>query len=508
MLVKNILAETAARMVTIILGLVAVPITISHLGLAGFGAWESVLAVASLGAVVFAPIASCVLWLVATTPADVRLMAARSTGVQAVALCGVVSALLAVSVFVFGDRLVVWLKLPAASSGSVFMGTHVLALACLAHGLLGASDCIGYALGGLGRLRHATFVRTGALALNYFVSIILLGRGFGLLAPLIGLFFMGIVGIAVNAFMLFRGEVAGWSRGRSIFSVETMKYASTLFVGCFAGIGKDSADRIISSGLASPAFTATLGLASRLTVLLGEFNRYAYTPLIPAVATARSLGDVNKVSNLFARFMAVNAFASGLLTTVLVANSEFLLNLWTGVVPEGAHRLTVTVAAGVVMQLMLTGPATAVMRGLGRVREEATYVLLSLVINVCLTLVLVPLLDAYGKVLSTSIAVALSSLVYVVLVTRSGALPPTPFFHSMALYLIAFTIGYIGYEARMGWSREIAGTSLWLVSFLSITIPAIIYATLSLLMSSSLRKYLVSTVLEVLIVVKGVIHSR
>jgi O-antigen/teichoic acid export membrane protein len=474
-------------MVTVLAGFLFVPVSVAYLGVEGFGAWESVTAVSNLGVILFAPAASSVLWLVASNPPEARLRTARSTALQAMAYCLFSALMFSGGVLVLGDDLARWLQLPSASMATTEGKARILGFACLAQGLIGASDCAGYALGGLGRLRHATLVRTGGLMLNYGVSLFLLARGHGLTSLLYGLLTMGGFGLFLNCLLLFRGPCDDRTTTGSLFSPRTIRYGATLLLGFFAGIGKDSADRIISSGLASPVFTATLGLSNRLSIILGEVNRYAYTPLIPAVAAASSEGNIERVHMLFERCMAYNAFAAGLMTTVLISNSELLLRSWTGVLPERSHLVTVTVAAGVVMQLMLTGPATAVLRGLGKVRQETTYVGLGLGLNIALSLVLIPMLQAYGKILATSLAVGISSLVFVGLVYRSQVLPPLPFLRAFLLYSLSLSLGFGAHWLRAHYDVEIPAKLLTPSGITSLVLPGVVFALVSLITLPSLR---------------------
>lgn len=477
-------------MATVLAGFLFVPVSVAYLGVEGFGAWESVTAVSNLGMILFAPAASSVLWLVASNPAEARLRTARSVALQAMGYCGLAALLFSGAVLLLGEDLARWLQLPGKSTQATVGKGHLLGMACLAQGLLGASDCAGYALGGLGRLRHATLVRTCGLMLNYGVALVLLSRGVGLTSLLLGLVSMGGFSLAVNCLLLFRGPAIGGAATESLFSPKTLRYGATLLLGVFAGVGKDSADRIISSGLASPVFTATLGLSNRLSIILGEVNRYAYTPLIPAVAAAASEANVGRVQMLFERCMAYNAFAAGLMTTILISNSELLLRSWTGVLPERAHAVTVTVAAGVVMQLMMTGPATAVLRGLGKVRQETTYVALGLGLNVVLSLILIPMLQAYGKILATSLALAASSLVFVGLVHRARLLPTRPFLYAFLLYILSLSLGFGMHWLRGRLDIPSPNRLLTFSGIANVCVPAVLFTVIALAALPTLREQL------------------
>jgi O-antigen/teichoic acid export membrane protein len=178
------------------------------------------------------------------------------------------------------------------------------------------------------------------------------------------------------------------------------------------------------------------------------------------------------------------------MTTILISNSELLLRSWTGVLPERAHAVTVTVAAGVVMQLMMTGPATAVLRGLGKVRQETTYVALGLGLNVVLSLILIPMLQAYGKILATSLALAASSLVFVGLVHRARLLPTRPFLYAFLLYILSLSLGF-----GMHWLRgrlDIPSPTRLLTfsGIANVCVPAVLFTVIALAALPTLREQL------------------
>ena len=110
----------------------------------------------------------------------------------------------------------------------------------------------------------------------------------------------------------------------------------------------------------------------------------------------------------------------------MIGLSDPLILLWIGApVPEAPTILRI-LAAGSLVAVAITGPGTAICKGIGRPDIELRYVVVSLLVNVVLTAGLVLTIGPIGTVAASSASWALGALYFAVLVHRALKLPRAP----------------------------------------------------------------------------------
>ncbi len=446
MLLRNIAFEMISRVVVLAAAFAFIPFVIGRLGLSTYGFWEFVTAIATFGNLLYATLAGTILWKVAGSPVHARGATAWRLGWVGATVSLASAVVVGALVWLGRGTLSAWVTRKFGDAGLTSGPMPAIALAIVLQGMAGTGDCLGAGLSGLGLARYQSMVRVSCVLLNYVVSMVSLAAGWGVESLLFGMGAMSVVQLCANGFLLAkvtRGADAVTPDRARLSGRPTMRYAGGLALGQFAAIVKDNGDRFLCTLLASPDFTALLGVANRLNVLIGEINRYTFTPLIPAVGHARAAGDHARVEAVFERALVLNAVATGMLGCAVVGNGRFILGFWIGLSTPLALKILSIVTFGTIAQLMLTGPATAVCRGIGKPRYETIYVVAAMILNLAASPLFIWWGGGIGKVIATAGALCASSLLFVWLVTRSGTLSSRPFKPCVGLALGALVVGNV-----------------------------------------------------------------
>jgi O-antigen/teichoic acid export membrane protein len=209
--------------------------------------------------------------------------------------------------------------------------------------------------------------------------------------------------------------------GRDDWSMA--RYSGLAGVGSVAAALRDQTDKVILAALASPAWVAYYGMAARLCSLALEIIGFFYLPIMTAAGALKAMGDWEAVRSLYARMMAVVSILTGLVVIVVAGLADRLIVLWIGhPIPEVTTLLWLLIA-GAASAAMLTGPGTAICRGVGRVEIETAYLAFNLVLNVVLTVSLVLLIGPIGTAVATGLTWALASILFLFVLHRALDLP-------------------------------------------------------------------------------------
>jgi hypothetical protein len=118
-----------------------------------------------------------------------------------------------------------------------------------------------------------------------------------------------------------------------------------------------------------------------------------------------------------------------------------LITLWVGrSVPEAALILRI-LSAGILVAIMITGPGTAIGKGIGRPAIETQYVIIGLVLNVILTVSLSMTVGPLGTVIASSVSWSIGALYFAFLLHRKLSLPRVPMRNAAA------TLAGVGFAA-------------------------------------------------------------
>jgi len=421
-LVQNSGLIAAARILTAATSLAAVPVVIGKLGVAGFGSWEALFAAASLLGIFQGALSGTLLWRLSEAFGRGRRDEAAQWVRFGMAITLLLFLTLVPAAWAGSPGIVSLLNIPEPfTSVSVWIFPRLVAITVLG----GVADALEAVVSGHQRAGVVSLSWALALIVNYGLVVIGILAGWGLVSCLIGVG-GGLVVRSLAAFYFARGALGRLSLlpGRPPGPQRaTMRYSALLLVGYVSGSLKDQADRLILATLASPTWTGYYGIASRLAGLVLEFSRFFYNPLLAATAALNAQHNWPAVRRMYDAAMTVVPLATGCVVVAVAGLYDRLLVLWLGRYLPDVPVLLLLLLTGNAFGTMLTGPGTALSRGIGKVWIETAYVVINLMTNLILTLVLVLSIGPVGTVMASGASWALSSIVFAFMLHRAIDLP-------------------------------------------------------------------------------------
>lgn len=244
--------------------------------------------------------------------------------------------------------------------------------------------CVFQVLAGLQRMDLQHKMTILASALDFVVALFLLLGGHGLLA-LAGGHFCGQVVATGVAWILCRRLCPGlrispfrasrWGLRQVVSLGGRFQLLSFLNTGIQEGL------KMLISGLCGVSVLAVFELASKLLNLGRSMSGSLIAPLMPAFANLHSGGDIDRWRSLYVQSSKIVALAAVVSLVGLVVLADRLIVVWTGNEYPLATWTIRALATAHFLSLM-TGVATAGLRGRGTIRLELTYAIISSTITV------------------------------------------------------------------------------------------------------------------------------
>ena len=416
---KNVLVEGACRVATSLLALILVPVIIRHVGVAGYGTWAILLTVAQVLMLFQSAINGTLLWSLSKSFND-----ENKSEIKRLVGIGLTTNIIHIGIvlivfFVLRSLLISFFKVPMEFAGIMIW----VMLGSLLGGLIELTNAV---VSGAQKMALSSSLRTLATFLQQIVSLLLLFKGYGLISLVIGFFCNQILCLVGGRWLVHR--VAPhlkirlcWPNAREIHQLRG--YGASLVVGSISATLRAQLDRLVLAGAASLVWVGYYEIATRLCSLIFEFNRYFFMPLIPASAALQAQGKKLEINRLFTQFMTITGFATGIATVIIGGIHDRILLAWLGSVPAGAVLILYILLVSGFIQLILTGPGSAICRGIGKANVETQYLTVSLIINLILTLVLVKTMGFLGTVIASAIATLISSVYFCFFLHKSTSLP-------------------------------------------------------------------------------------
>jgi O-antigen/teichoic acid export membrane protein len=454
----------ATRIVTAALSLTAIPVVVARLGLASFGTWEALLACASLVLIVQTAVSGTLVWRISDAYGQHDAATIhRMTGLGVTASLGV---------FVVLWPVMWWLREPVVRFLGVSAESHALAaqifpIASAFVLIAGLSQTLEAVVSGCQRAGLVNVVAAVAQILNYSVVIVAVVLGAGLWGLVAG-HAAGSVARLVGAWIAARaafGAVSLKPRLPGRIRLSRARYPGLLMVGSIAAALREQTDKVILAALGSTSWVAYYGIAARLANLVTEVISFVYVPILTAAGALNGMGDWDGVRMLYRRLMATVSIATGLIVVVVAGLADSLVILWFGQQMPEVRLLLWILLTGGATAVMLTGPGTAICRGVGRVAIETTYLTFNLVLNVVLTVVLVLAIGPIGTAVATGSTWAVSSILFLFVMHRNLDLPAVASRRAVATAMLAAVLALTVSAASraVGLPEGRAGAFLYLV---------------------------------------------
>jgi O-antigen/teichoic acid export membrane protein len=431
----NSLGIFASRVATTLVAFICIPIVVGKLGIAGFGTWESIVAVSILCNIFQATISGTVLWLASNAYGAGDLESIRKHARMAVGTALILAGLLTPLAWAGRHFLIGLFKVPAEfAAAAAWIFPCVVGLM-----LLGTvNEIVVSLIAGYQRAGLAVIIQAGSVIVNNIVVIIGLALGAGFWSLLAGY----ATQFLVSGFALFLaarkiiGPINLLPRlpSRDLL-VKVAPYAGFLLLGSFSLAFRDQADKVILSSVASPVWTGYYGIAARLAGLVAITCTFFYVPTIAASGALFASDDGPGLHRIYDDVIIATSFLVGLVVVLVAGLHDRLVVLWLGKSMPEVGGILYLLLIGNTIAIILTGTGTSVCKGMGIVRIEMVYIIVGLGLNVLFKAVLVPLIGAVGTVVSSSASWALSSVVFVIILHRQTRLPASSTFKAVKTLL-------------------------------------------------------------------------
>jgi O-antigen/teichoic acid export membrane protein len=284
-------------------------------------------------------------------------------------------------------------------------------------------------------------VLTLAGFLNAAVMLTGLFLGFGLWSLLAGYAVAALVTGAGN--FLRASRLYGWFKVLPIVpsraDIRAMRrYFGFVSIGSFSVLLRGETDKLVLAGFASPAWVGVYAIASRMSSLVMESSNFFYYPTIAASGAMNGRGDWSGIRHLYKTMSAVFPVAAGLVSVLVLSLYDRLSVAWLGRSVSGLATLLFLVIAGNTIAVVLTGSGTSILKGVGKMETETTYVVVSLILNIVLTVTLVATIGAIGTVIASTVSWGIGAALFVWLMHRRFDFPLQGTWRSIAalLYIV------------------------------------------------------------------------
>jgi O-antigen/teichoic acid export membrane protein len=412
-----------ARLVTTCVSLISVPIVLNKLGVVGYGTWESILALSLLSNVFQGMIIGTLLWKISQAHGardNESIQVYVRIGIWfSLALFFIICPVMWAGRYFFVDLFQVPENLRDSAAVILPSVVGLMLLGCM-------NEVIGALLAGFQRAGLTTLIQAAASTLNNLIVILCLLAGLSLWSLLIG-FATGLIASAVALYaaakMTFKALRILPLIPKSSTLIGLAPYAGFMLLHSVSAALRDQTDKVVLSSIASPLWTGYFGIAARLAGVVPLISSFFYVPTIAAAGALSGRGDSKAIHRLYDDAMRMTSVSVGLFAVLIAGLHDRILMLWLGKAMPEVSLLLYLLLGGYAFAVIMTGAGTAICKGTGRVKMEATYIAAGFMMNIVLKFALVPLVGPIGTLAASTISWVLSAVFFVFLMHRGTDLP-------------------------------------------------------------------------------------
>lgn len=463
-LLNNSILIVLARMVGIITLIVSVPFVIEHLGMEGYGVWETLLSIASITAILQTVISGTLLWRI-----SVSYGVRDVVETQRIVRIGIGATLLSVIIFVpiiwmVQTPVLTFLQVPKQWLGT----TNWILPTIIAIFLLGGiNQTLAMVITGYQQAGFAALIQSIGLVVTNLTAIGLLIAGYKLPAMVVGY----IAGFIFMFILLF--PVAKRLCGHLILQPTLPSQQEVAILAPFVGLLllsnlsymlRDQTDKIILSSMASPEVTGYFSIAQRLSSIVMQSHVVIIAPFTAAIGALHARQDFSGIEDFYTQIGSWIAVLAGLVTIILSALRQPFFILWLGKNPPEAHSFLAFLLLGLSSAIIFAGAATALAKGVGQPGLETRYTFLTLLVVLSTKPILIFIFGPIGSVASSAIGWSVGALYMLFLVHRRLALPTKMIGRYVGIFIVTLTMATLGWFLGLGIPTPVE--KLWLSIFL------------------------------------------
>lgn len=479
-IVRNTIYNSIGRIWLMLVTLLLIPYILHKLGVQVFAVWSLVFVVANyLGLLDFGIRTSFAKYI-----AEYHAKKDPDS-INAVINCGIIF-YLAFSLFIMGLALVLrgaiisLLQIPPSiHAESMFAILGMVLILCL-NNTLSIFEAV---LVGLQRMDVQNKILIFASFFNVAGTFFFLEKGFGLRGLVINYGIVSFVIILLNLYFSYRllpHLRIGWSRVKKEIFRKLFNYGVKMQICNFAAMIHMQADKIILSHFLGLNFVTFYELGQKAANAVRTFPMLLLTALVPAVSELDASDDKGKLRELYERGSKYVSLAVFPLIFLAIIVAPDLINLWVG------DKFSLAILSFQVLVIgyginVLTGIGTSMVRGIGKPEYETRYAVLTLIMQLTLSIILVQLFGFRGvlvSVLITSVVAALYFLLtfHKLLKQDFKSFARTTYVKPLVASLVAFAVTFgfnhylpslISLQGRLGYSVSLVlKSTVFLVFFI------------------------------------------
>lgn len=405
-IIKTAWSGLLARIVTIGVSLLMVPLSVHYLGKEQYGLWVAVSSLVAMLGFMDGGAGNAVINMVAhATGANkddlAKIVSTAFFSLMALALIG---CLLFLVVFPF----VSWGKLLGVSEFTSLANLNVVVIIVgLFFFVSMFTTLVGKIQRGLQEGNLDNFWSGVAAVLSLLFVYIAIQKDAGL----VGFVFAFLAGsmlayLASNIHYLFirrRNLRPQLSKFDSATAKNLFAVGGLFFVLQIAGVIQGQADNVIIANMLGPASVTNYSICMKLFLIPPMLFGLVMAPLWPAYREAFASGDMQWVKRIFVKTIRWSLLLSIPAAFVLVILGGKIIELWVG--QDTVPSTGLLIGCGIWLVFVAVGNSTAMLlNGLGLVKPQIIIAVAASIVNITMTIWLIPMVGAVGAIYGTLIA--------------------------------------------------------------------------------------------------------
>ena len=408
-IVRNTIYNSVGRIWLMLANLILVPYILHKLGVQVFAVWSLVFVVTNyLGVLDFGIRTSFAKYI-----AEYHTKKDQNS-INAVINCGIIfylvfSLFIVILAFLLREPIISLLQIPSAVHDESSFAIMGMVFIFSFNNTFSIFEAV---LVGLQRMDVQNRIIIFSSIFNILGTFFFLEQGWGIRGLVLNYGILSLIIVLLNfiyAYRMLSFIRIGWSSvNREIFR-RLFNYGIKMQLCNFAAIIYTQVDKIVLSHFLGLSYVTFYELGQKAANAVRMFPILLISALVPAVSELEAKNDNEKLSELYKRGSKyISLLVFPLIFLSIIAASD-LIHLWVG------DKFALAVLSFQILVIgyginVLTGMGTSMVRGIGKPEYETRYALLTLIMQIVLSIILVQIIGYRGvliSVLTTSIVAAL-----------------------------------------------------------------------------------------------------
>ena len=418
---------------------------VEAIGIEGYGVWESINGLNTLGVIVQSVIGGTVLWKASTYAGARQIRKINALFWSAASLAIVLFMVAGLTGFCIYQKLQDWFHVPrewvSEYGGALSLTMAVAQIGVVVHVL--------FAIG-------ASLQKAGLVALAqsfgaFFTAVItigLLSEYKSLYAFPLGMAAGGTLSIFLLSYLVrSHCGLTLWppERIRGDEAPSLLRFTGLLLLSNSTLLTRDALDKFIIAVVEGPSGAAYLGVALVITVLLSQVMAVLQTPFCAAVGRASANGQHEVVKQLYASFVVWYAALVGLLAVNIAVSRRPLIFFWFGREITAVEPYLIFTLLGATTAIAMTAAGVGVAKACGQPGAETRYLIITMVLTLCLKPLFVYYLNGLGAVASSCVASCVGSATLLYILHKRIELSWAATCKAMVIYCLTVAVGILGW---------------------------------------------------------------